>query len=137
MLSKWQRTLAGFLPLAPSGDVGIRYLSLVMRNVWIGDSASPDIFKEAGTGPSRRRTVTATVHGVARLASYRATLFLCAYNTTAIPSSAATTVKQTSAERIENWGRKRRTPTPARAKERAGYQRGKKTPVRVRPNALC
>ena len=79
MLSKWRRTLAGFLPLAPSGEIRIRNLSDVMRNVWIGDSASPDIVKEAGTGPSRRRTVTATVHGVARLASYRATLFLCAY----------------------------------------------------------
>jgi hypothetical protein len=57
-----------------------------MRNMWIGDCASPDIFKEAGTGPSRRRTVTATVHGVARLASYRATLFLCAYRIAAIPN---------------------------------------------------
>jgi hypothetical protein len=32
----------------------------------------------------------------------RMRLFLCAYNATAIPSNAATTVKQTSAERIEN-----------------------------------
>ena len=100
-------------------------LSDLMRNMWIGDCAPPDIFGAAGTGPSRRRTVPATVHGVARLASYRATLFLCAYRIAAIPSNAATTVKPINAERIENWRRKRRTATPVRAKMRAGYQRGK------------
>jgi hypothetical protein len=47
------------------------------------------------------------------------------HNATTIPSNAATTLTTTKADRIENWRRKRRTPTPARAKMRAGYQRGK------------
>ncbi|QDT74517.1 hypothetical protein I41_37140 [Lacipirellula limnantheis] len=48
-----------------------------------------------------------------------------AYNATTIPSNKATTLTQIDAERIENWRRKRITPTPARAKIKAGYQRGR------------
>ena len=47
------------------------------------------------------------------------------YRITTIPSNAATTPIVTSAERIENWRRKRSAAMPARAKTRAGYQRGK------------
>ena len=37
-------------------------------------------------------------------------------------------------ERIENWRRRRKTPTLARARMRAGYQWGKKLPGWYRPN---
>ena len=57
------------------------------------------------------------------------------HSLTAIPSNAATTVKPIIAERIENWRRKRSTPTPAKAKVRAGYQIGKNVSGPTTPNA--
>ena len=96
-----------------------------MRILWIAGERLSDTFKTAGTGPSRpprfRRPTTASRHWFTNCA----TLFLCAYSITAMAINAAVAVVATSAERRENWRRKRIAAMPARAKRRAGYQRGK------------